>query len=113
MWAYPIDAFRIWWILRPYEPITPPASVSATSGYLVDLQLGVTHAGLMGWLGSLACVFGLVWLLVAGTTWVRYRLASKRLDRASRIVLLAVMGSVLAVFGSHYLLWRVFGILVS
>jgi hypothetical protein len=113
MWAYPIDAFRIWWILRPYERIPPPATSSATGGYLLDVQLGITHAGPMGWLGALACVFGLGWLVVAGTMWVRSRVASKRLDRASRMVLLAVIGSVLAVLVSHYLLWRVFGILVS
>ena len=114
MWGYPIDAFRIWWVLRQYEPVRLPASGSPTDGgYLLDLQLGVTHAGPIGWLGSLACVFGLVWLVVAGGLWVKYWLGSKELDHASRMVLLAVVGSVVAVFASHYLLWRVFGILVT
>ena len=114
MWGYPIDAFRIWWILRQYEPVRLPASTSPTDGgYLFDLQLGVTHAGPVGWLGSVACVFGLVWLATAGVLWVKYRLGSKQLDHASRMVFLAVGASVVAVFASHYLLWRVFGILVT
>jgi hypothetical protein len=113
MWCYPIDAFRTWWTLRQYEPVSPRVSAGVHAGYLIDLQLGVTHAGLIGWMGALACVLGLVWLVAAGSIWARYRARSRRLNRASLAALLAVAGSVSAFFLSHYLLWRVFGILVS
>jgi len=113
MWAYPVDAFRTWWRLRPYERITPATPTSVPGGYLLDLQLGVTHAGLLGWLGALACTCGLGWLIVAGSMWVSYRVKAKHLDRSSRMVTYAVLGSIVAVLLSHYLLWRVFGILVS
>jgi len=113
MWCYPVDAFRAWWVLRRYEPVRPRVPASVSGGYLLDLQLGVTHAGLLGWLGGLACILGSVWLLVAGLLWIGYRVVSERLDPASLAVLLAVLGSVVAVLLSHYLLWRVFGILVT
>jgi hypothetical protein len=113
MWAYPIDAFYTWWIVRQYERMMPQVPASGSPGFVVDLGLGVAHTGIVGWLGSLACFFGLVWLAVAGTAWIKSRLGGRRLDRSSRLVLVAVSASVAAVFLSHYLLWYVFGLLVS
>jgi hypothetical protein len=91
----------------------PPSLEADTSGMVFDLGLGVAHTGLVGWLGTLACVLGLVWLSVAGAISIKSHLGNRHLDRRSRAVVIAVVASVAVVLLSHYLLWSVFGILVA
>src|SRR5437870_1120874 len=101
MALYPIDAFveerAMRQLIAAERAAHPPQP--ASSGMQFELRTSTIHCGPLGWLGSWAFILGAVWVLVAGSLWLHYRLTARRLDTASRRAFAAVSIVVTTVLG--------------
>ena len=75
---------------RPPEP--------ASSGTQFDLDPGPYHCGPLGWAGAWAFLIGSLWVLTAGSLWLKHRQAARPLDALSRRAFVVTASGVIAVF---------------
>jgi hypothetical protein len=113
MMAYPIEALQVWRLLSAHERPVAPAVPALSGDAMRTMVAGVVHMGLLGWCGAACCVLAMGWLLIASLTWASYARRHLSLQASSRVLFSSVATGVIIVFTAHYLLWVVFGVLVS
>ena len=111
MFLYPLEGAQIvFWTPEILEPAAVHVQDTQTGGMQFDLGRMHIHCSLLGWLGQVACVVGIVWVLGACALRLLAWHRGSKWDGPSCVALLAVGGSVAMVLATHYAFWRAFGI---